>query len=463
MSLGVQADQHPMTTRLVRGLLWVFLAGAAVVAAIVLVVGTIAVIRTLVSGQVPLNLVAEHPLSPGTDAGTAKIVSGSYESASLVISHLSSGAVALATISSIANTLTQAAVALLVAILAWRLLHRRLFRRSLSFATTFGGGILLVGGMIAQGAGSLVTGIAAAELNGTARHGPWPLAGRFDLTFPGRWRDPDAGRPCLRIWRTPAARHRRTRLMAKRSLALRIRSASGVAIRSLGPNTRAAVKEVRGRVAVSYAYFVARIYAAGAILFTGAQLVSDFTSNAVNVSLPVQQFWPVLPAGARITGGPTAHVVNGGFTDASVTVSGLDIAARSWLAATTLLQGATVAILAIMVATLCSTVLKNRPFRPALTLGIRTTAFAIMFGGIGWQVCSAIGRTLAAHQVLQLGSTAFPPRINYPGVETIMGFPSPGWDGSIDLWPIWVGLAFFALAAAFRYGERLQRDTEGLV
>lgn len=241
----------------------------------------------------------------------------------------------------------------------------------------------------------------------------------------------------------------------------KIVSAAGTAARSLVPNVRSAVEERRGKVAVSFAYFVARVAAAGAVLFTSARVILDFTSNAVSVAIPVQQFWPLLPAGDTLTG-PTAHVVSGGFTDATVGVSGLDAAARSWLAGASLLQGATIAILAIMVATLCSTVLKELPFRPTLTRGIRTTAFAILFGGFGWQLCSGIGRSLAAQQVLRLDSAAFTNRIDFT-LGTITGFPSPGWDASFDLWPLWVALAFFALAAAFRYGESLQRDTEGLV
>lgn len=185
MSFGVQADTRPKTTRAVRGLLWVFLVGAAVIAAIIVVVGTIATTHTLTSGQVPLNLVALHPLAPATDPGTAKIVSGEYETASVFVSHLTAGTVALAVTASIANTLTQAAVAVLVAILAWRVLRRRMFRRSLSYAATFAGGILLIGGLIAQGAGGLATGVAASEINGGTGRGLWPMAGRFDLTFLG--------------------------------------------------------------------------------------------------------------------------------------------------------------------------------------------------------------------------------------------------------------------------------------
>ena len=185
MSFGVEADTHPKTLRVVRGMLWAFLAGAVVIAVAILILGTQVTIHTLSSGRVPLNLVALHPLAPATDAGTARIVSGAYETASVTVSQLSPGTVALAITSSIANMLTQAAIALLVALLAWRVLRGRMFRRSLSYAAIIAGGILLVGGMLAQGAGSLATGIAASELNGGSGRGLWPLAGRFDLTFLG--------------------------------------------------------------------------------------------------------------------------------------------------------------------------------------------------------------------------------------------------------------------------------------
>lgn len=185
MSLEEHASSHRVTAGLVRGIIWVFFATAALVGIANLVFGTIAVVNTLVSGQVPLNLVSDHPLPPNADAGDAKVVSGNYEIASVVLSHLSSGTVALATVSSIAGILTSVALSVLVALLSWQLLHRPLFRRSLSLAATFGGSILLVGGMLAQGAGSLATGTAALELNGSDPQGIWPLAGRFDPTFIG--------------------------------------------------------------------------------------------------------------------------------------------------------------------------------------------------------------------------------------------------------------------------------------
>lgn len=34
---------------------------------------------------------------------------------------------------------------------------------------------------------------------------------------------------------------------------------------------------------------------------------------------------------------------------------------------------------------------------------------------------------------------------------------------ALDFWPIYFALALLAVAVAFRYSARLQRDTEGLV
>ena len=77
----------------------------------------------------------------------------------------------------------------------------------------------------------------------------------------------------------------------------KIVSAAVTAARSLVPNVRFAVDERPGRQALRVLCVLRRrVAAAGAILFTGARVILDFTSNAVPVAIPVQQFWPVLPA-----------------------------------------------------------------------------------------------------------------------------------------------------------------------
>lgn len=169
----------------VRAFLWSLFGIALIVALATLIDGTLTVVKQLAIGQTPLTLVAIHTLPPGTDVGSARIVQGDYESASVVLSHLSPFAVALATISLIAGILTIVTLAILVALLAWRLLHHTIFRRSLAIITYLGGFVLAVGGMVSQSAGAIAGSQAALELNGAGRHGFWPLAGRLDPTMLG--------------------------------------------------------------------------------------------------------------------------------------------------------------------------------------------------------------------------------------------------------------------------------------
>ena len=49
------------------------------------------------------------------------------------------------------------------------------------------------------------------------------------------------------------------------------------------------------------------------------------------------------------------------------------------------------------------------------------------------------------------------------GVERVTRLPRAAAMVNVPFWPLAAGLAFAALATIFRYGSRLQRDTDGLV
>ncbi|QNE48020.1 hypothetical protein F1C58_14675 [Glaciihabitans sp. INWT7] len=247
------------------------------------------------------------------------------------------------------------------------------------------------------------------------------------------------------------------------SRAARVTAAARSAAAAFGPNYRRARQESRWLRVIGFTRVIAFLSILGGILFTGYTVLADFLEPSVSLSLPVYEFWPTLPPGAAITSGPSAHVTGGGFTSAQVQVSGLDGAARTWLAGSALLQGATVVMIAIVVLTLCSTLLRSDPFHTAVTRGIRVLGITVIVGGLGWQLCSGVGESLASTQVLQLGSAEFQNVVTWESITSIIGFPSPTPHVQVDFWPIWVGLAMLVLAAAFRYGERLQRDTAGLV
>jgi len=220
---------------------------------------------------------------------------------------------------------------------------------------------------------------------------------------------------------------------------------------------------VPGTAAARATRVIAVIYVVASGIGTIAIVARTLFDRSVSVLLPVESFWPTIPAGVEIDG-LQAEVVGGGFTEALVDVTGLDGPTRVWLAASSLLQGATMVMIAIVIALLCTSVMRQDPFRAALPRAINVTAITIIAGGLAWQLCGAIGNGLASEQVLRStgGSIEFD-QFAYEDYNEIIGFPSIGHQWSVDFWPIWIGLALFALAAAFRYGMKLQRDTEGLV
>src|SRR5690606_35448989 len=129
-------------------------------------------------------------------------------------------------------------------------------------------------------------------------------------------------------------------------------------------------------------------------------VISTLISDAVQVAMPVGQFWPQTHPWVTIEQGPTAFVAEGGFSMADVTVSGLGMDARILLAAGHALQVLTLTVIAIVVVLLCHRLLNGMAFKPVLSRSINITAIAIAAGGVLWQVCFWIGGSIASTQVL---------------------------------------------------------------
>jgi len=176
------AGKGPMVA-MSRVTVLIFLALAIAAGLFALIFGLGGVVASLTSGTTPLTLSLDHALPAAADRGSASIVSGGYDSASVVVSGLDSGTVALATIARIAGVLTQAAIAASIALLAWRLLRGRAFRRSLSLIVAISGAILLIGGLLSSGLGVLAAWMTADQLNGSRTlEGFWPIIGTVDGT-----------------------------------------------------------------------------------------------------------------------------------------------------------------------------------------------------------------------------------------------------------------------------------------
>lgn len=101
---------------------------------------------------------------------------------------------------------------------------------------------------------------------------------------------------------------------------------------------------------------------------------------------------------------------------------------------------------------LCVRVARQRPFGRSATVALLITAALVMVGGVLPQMLATMGR---AEVVDHLGVAEM---LAEQGRGMVMSFSL-----ELSLAPIGIGLALGVVAAAFEIGERLQRDTQGLV
>lgn len=207
------------------------------------------------------------------------------------------------------------------------------------------------------------------------------------------------------------------------------------------------------------------VAAAWAVLSVGGALVtvlSTVTQDDVRITVPVEEYWPRLPEGTEIDG-PTASIDGGGFTSASLVARGLSTGTRVMWASSQAIAWLLPGVIAIVLAIACRHLLQGRAFRPVIARMTAFAAVAIAVGGIATQVLGDLAGYQAAIELLQVTSAQYPDIPQLPDSDVTTWLPVPRFEVTIPFWPIAAGLAFAALAAIFRYGSRLQRDTEGLV
>jgi hypothetical protein len=142
----------------------------------------------------------------------------------------------------------------------------------------------------------------------------------------------------------------------------------------------------------------------------------------------------------------SAQVTAGGFSTADVTVSGLSTLPRFLIT----LEGATALATGLLVsatiAYFCWSLLRRRPFsRPVFWL-VALVGYALVLGTILGQGFGGLGRMIAAGELNQTPADGFWPLA-----------------ASIDPAPLVAGLVLLVAAGAIHLGQRLQRDTEGLI
>lgn len=128
-----------------------------------------------------------------------------------------------------------------------------------------------------------------------------------------------------------------------------------------------------------------------------------------------------------------------------------------WLTVAALVLGAMLGIgISVVIAVLARRVREGRPFARSATLAVGTAAILVLISGVIAPLIGAIGE---AELVRFLGDDVV-------GAARDTGFGREGlylFGVAIDLTPFGWALALAVVAAAFEMGQRMQRDTEGLV
>lgn len=206
----------------------------------------------------------------------------------------------------------------------------------------------------------------------------------------------------------------------------------------------------------------ALVYGAVVLVATAVAVVGQLASDVVEVVLPTAPFWPWVPSEVEILPAEgAASIVGGGFTEALVSLEGLSMNARVLLALGSLAQGLTQLAVTAAVYVLAKRLLEGEPFQPVLSRTVMVAAVAMVIGGLLWQVCFSLGESMAAREALTIEGWSYPDALGLEDPTLLL--PQPTLGLTIEFWPIFTGMALAAVAAAFRHGERLQRDTSGLV
>jgi hypothetical protein len=148
-----------------RASLWLILVLASLYTLVVTAFITASLVSSLSAGTQHLTLAVQGDTLPAeADSGSARILDGGYDTASIEVGGLTGGTTALLTTGQVIMGIAQVLVGLSFVYLAWRLLRARPFLKSLTTAFLVAGCALALGGIVAQGLIGIGEWQAIAEL-----------------------------------------------------------------------------------------------------------------------------------------------------------------------------------------------------------------------------------------------------------------------------------------------------------
>lgn len=154
---------------------------------------------------------------------------------------------------------------------------------------------------------------------------------------------------------------------------------------------------------------------------------------------------PLLDFPAEQVAAASPGIESAQFDGLTLTATGLPGSVRALLI-TSVILGALITIgICAVVAWLCLRVFIGRPFVRSATWGIGIVAILVIAGGMG----GVLLRSIANAEIVD--------------VLELSGAGLPVFLATVDLAPLGWALALAVVAGAFEIGQRMQRETEGLV
>ena len=200
-----------------------------------------------------------------------------------------------------------------------------------------------------------------------------------------------------------------------------------------------------------------RLVAGGAIVLALLNIIGGlmgvvgaFALDTLTLRVPVIAHAEFTPVEVRAF---DAEVVSGGTEQVTMvlTASGLDVVTRVLVAVEVVITTAVIVTLLVMVARLAQQSIAAEPFSPRLGRLLVIGGSVLAAGSIAAQVASTFSGARANELLFAVQSDPL----------TGSSYVPPMW--TVDLLPIGIGLALIVIAGLIRNGERLQRDTKGLV
>lgn len=173
-------------------------------------------------------------------------------------------------------------------------------------------------------------------------------------------------------------------------------------------------------------------------LVLGGQLVEWMTTHQTSLLSPTCEIDGEISRPEASTGASPITYCNGG-------VEQVPLAPRMMIFVGSLLILLAAATIAWSIYTAALLASMREPFHPSVPRTFRLAAIVVIVAAVIGNVFTTIGMTLAARSLNWATDVTVPYVFEFP------------------VWPFAVALGLVALSAIFQYGERLQRETEGLV